>query len=464
MLLKKRKSENIVGGNTTVFKYDKGGNLQFKKIYAYSAASGKTVNDLLNGTFGKTVHYGYGVSTNKDLLTSYNGSGTLEYDNYGNPKKWFKHGANNSSLGYTLQWGHVSNLIAITDNDAGKRYTYKYNDQGIRTVKVVNGVTHKYYLQGEQIIAEKIGNNLIKFYYDGTGVCGFNYNGTDYYYQKNIQGDILKIFNGNGTLYAEYSYDAWGKCTIKTNVSGIADINPFRYRGYYFDTETCLYYLNARYYDPEIGRFISADSISYLEPETINGLNIYSYCKNNPVVNVDPSGEFALTTFGVLAILGIVSVAIVLGGGAQLASNALAGETGSDLWRGVAGAALGAGANALALCLIPLTGGASLALSALIGATVQTGVDTLETVIRGEEISLGQTAMDFGINFATTFVGNWIGAKIIPTNSGWFKPQKFLSVFLKPYGQKILLQTAIGAGVSAMINFLRKFKWKDLFN
>ena len=262
----------------------------------------------------------------------------------------------------------------------------------------------------------------------------------------------------------EYSYDAWGKCTIKTNVSGIAAINPFRYRGYYLDDETCLYYLNARYYDPEIGRFISADSISYLEPETINGLNIYSYCKNNPVVNVDPSGEFALTTFGVLAILGIVSVAIVLGGGAQLASNALAGETGSDLWRGVAGAALGAGANALALCLIPLTGGASLALSALIGATVQTGVDTLETVIRGEEISLGQTAMDFGINFATTFVGNWIGAKIIPTNSGWFKPQKFLSVFLKPYGQKILLQTAIGAGVSAMINFLRKFKWKDLFN
>ena len=256
------------------------------------------------------------------------------------------------------------------------------------------------------------------------------------FYRRDAQGNIVAIFDSIGNIVVEYSYDAWGKCTVKTNVSGIAAINPFRYRGYYFDTETCLYYLNARYYDPEIGRFISADSISYLEPETINGLNIYSYCKNNPVVNVDPSGEFA----------------------------ALAGETGSDLWRGVAGAALGAGANALALCLIPLTGGASLALSALIGATVQTGVDTLETVIRGEEISLGQTAMDFGINFATTFVGNWIGAKIIPTNSGWFKPQKFLSVFLKPYGQKILLQTAIGAGVSAMINFLRKFKWKDLFN
>lgn len=84
--------------------------------------------------------------------------------------------------------------------------------------------------------------------------------------------------------------------------------------------------------------------------------------------------------------------------------------------------------------------------SALIGASVQTGVDTLESVIRGEDISLGQTAIDLGINFATTFIGNWIGAKIIPTNSGWFKPQKFLSVFFKPYGQKILLQTLLGAG------------------
>lgn len=198
--------ENIVGGNTTVFKYDKGGNLLFKKVFAYSAASGSTVTELLNSSAGTTVNYGY----SGDLLTSYNGSGTLEYDNYGNPKKWFKHGTDSSQLKYTLQWGCVSNLTAIIDDDSGIQYSYKYNDQGIRTEKVVNGVTHRYYLQGEKIIAEKYGNNLIKFYYDATGVCAFNYNGIDYYYQKNIQGDILKIYNDNGTLYAEYSYDAWG--------------------------------------------------------------------------------------------------------------------------------------------------------------------------------------------------------------------------------------------------------------
>ena len=110
--------ENIVGGNTTVFRYDKGGNLQYKKVFAYSSAVGKTYNDLLNGT-GKIISYGYGVSSNKDLLTSYNGSGTLEYDNYGNPNKWFKHGTGNSALGYTLQWGNVSNLTAVTDTQTG---------------------------------------------------------------------------------------------------------------------------------------------------------------------------------------------------------------------------------------------------------------------------------------------------------------------------------------------------------
>ena len=296
--------ENIVGGNTTVFKYDNGGNLQYKKVYAYSAASGKTVNELLNGTTGKTISYGYGVATNKDLLTSYNGSGTLEYDNYGNPQKWFKHGTGNSALSYTLQWGNVSNLISIYDGVSGSTYNYKYNDQGIRTEKVIDGVTHKYYLQGEQIIAERYGSNLIKFYYDTTGVCGFNYNGTDYYYQKNIQGDILRIFNGNGTLCAEYSYDAWGKCTIKSNVSNIAAINPFRYRSYYFDSEIGLYYLNARYYDPEIGRFISPDSTEYINAEDINGLNFYAYCLNNPVISADPSGRLSFIILFAAAFIG----------------------------------------------------------------------------------------------------------------------------------------------------------------
>ena len=97
-----------------------------------------------------------------------------------------------------------------------------------------------------------------------------------------------------------------------------------------------------------------------------------------------------------------------------------------------------------------------------VGAVVQTGVDTIETVIRGEPVDLAQTAIDLGLNFATTLGGNFLGARIIPTNGRWFQPQKFFSVFLKPYGQKILMQTAIGATLSGIVNFLRKNDWEAL--
>ncbi len=255
------------------------------------------------------------------------------------------------------------------------------------------------------------------------------------------------------------SYDAWGNCTAS---GSMARINPIRYRGYYWDSETNWYYLNSRYYSPEWRRFISPDDTNYLDPETPNGLNLYCYCNNDPVNYADPSGHLALATFGFWAIVGIVSAAMVLGGGAQLASNALAGNTGSDLWRGVTGAALGSGANALSLCLLPATWGGSLAVSALLGAGLQTGVDNIETLIRGENVSLKQTVLDLGINFVTTFIGNWLGSNIVPTNAGWFKPQRFDSVFLKPYGQRILAQTSIGAGVSGMVNFERKFNWGNM--
>ena len=93
----------------------------------------------------------------------------------------------------------------------------------------------------------------------------------------------------------EYVYDAWGTITPNGvyDVSGLnlAELNPFRYRGYYYDTETGLYYLKTRYYDPAIGRFMTIDGIEYLDPETINGLNLYAYCNNNPVMNIDPNGN-----------------------------------------------------------------------------------------------------------------------------------------------------------------------------
>ena len=119
----------------------------------------------------------------------------------------------------------------------------------------------------------------------------------------------------------EYKCDAWGNhAVVDSNgediESGIGVLNPFRYRGYYYDTETELYYLQTRYYDPEVGRFISRDSIEYADPETINGLNLYAYCGNNPVMGYDPTGTTDLWEWvlGAIIVVGLVAGAIFTGG------------------------------------------------------------------------------------------------------------------------------------------------------
>ena len=112
-------------------------------------------------------------------------------------------------------------------------------------------------------------------------------------YQKNISGDIEQILDINGQVVVQYAYDAWGNCSIvKDTTNGLGTLNPFRYRGYYFDNETGWYYLKSRYYNPQVGRFLNADSLAYLDGGTVGGLNLYAYCLNNPVSYVDPEGTF----------------------------------------------------------------------------------------------------------------------------------------------------------------------------
>jgi len=171
-------------------------------------------------------------------------------------------------------------------------------------------MTLKYFLDGNKIISQQDAANDISFYYGVDGITCFNikYNDNDeiYYYKKNLQGDIIGIYAEGGTLIAKYDYDDWGNHTVKyldnndnfvaiesnycyndtSNTNKfIAFKNPFRYRGYYYDFETNLYYLNSRYYDSEIGRFINADDINILDSTQKfgNGLNLYVYCLSNPV-------------------------------------------------------------------------------------------------------------------------------------------------------------------------------------
>ena len=180
-------------------------------------------------------------------------------------------------------------------------YSYKYNADGIRTSKTVNGTTTEFFLNGSQILAQKTGDSVMRFFYDSTGKrVGFA-NGTMlFYYLYNLQGDVVAIVRAaTGQIVAKYSYDAWGNCTV-TNATGYAvgDKNPFRYRGYYYDTETGFYYVSSRYYDPEIGRFINADDIAYLGMGGLTSYNLFAYCGNNPVMGYDPYGTFDWSSFG----------------------------------------------------------------------------------------------------------------------------------------------------------------------
>ncbi len=184
--------------------------------------------------------------------------------------------------------------------------TYTYNADGIRTSKTVNGVKHIYHLSGTQILSEEWteGNvqHILIFVYDASGnPIGMSHyeNGAQrgtYVFVKNIQGDVIGIYDDEGTCLVTYTYDAWGNVTVSYSNGGAstaARYNPFRYRGYYYDNETSLYYLNSRYYDPNVGRFLNADGSVNANGDLI-GFNMFAYCGNNPVMWRDPSGTYCV--------------------------------------------------------------------------------------------------------------------------------------------------------------------------
>ncbi len=162
----------------------------------------------------------------------------------------------------------------------------------------------------------------MEFIYDQSGIAGIKYNNATYFYRKDAQGNISAILDSNGNIVVEYKYDSWGNHAVLdangadiASATHIGNLNPFRYRGYYYDAETGLYFLKTRYYDPEVGRFITIDDISYIDPETINGLNLYAYCGNNPVMGYDPDGTWDWGRFwsGIaIAVAAVVAVAITV--------------------------------------------------------------------------------------------------------------------------------------------------------
>ena len=267
-----------------LYTYDSRGNILSAEVYDY------TNGDIVNQTPKETTLFYYENDGWSDRLLEVNGV-ELTYD------------ANGNVLTYgdrAFSWNTGRHLESITDVE--NEYTYTYDENGIRTSKTVNGVTTYYNTMDGIILSQTDGTNTMYFQYDEHQVpIGFIYNGNQYYYMSNISGDIIGITESNGLAVAEYFYDAWGNVeyveAANAKYEAVANANPLRYRGYYLDSETGYYYLQSRYYDPSICRFINADIPMYVQISKgiTSGINSFAYCFNNPIIFKDVTGSSSLS-------------------------------------------------------------------------------------------------------------------------------------------------------------------------
>jgi len=298
------REDNEKAGTTVVYNYDCNGNITEKKTYSYRP---NVATENL-GTDFTEISYSYTNSDWRDLLTAI-GNKDLNPDESGNPQNWT---GTNSVLSWT------GKTLDSYSPDGQTQIGYKYNADGLRTQKTVvdetGSTVYDYYYDGNNLAREirtiKEGNTVTDvvvfdyIYLDGQ-LQGFRqYRSTgstvdytdynDYFYGYTQNGEIRLIYDDDGGIVARYSYDAWGNViSIYGNYANpVGTDNAIRYKGYYYDTESEWYYLQSRYYDPEVGRFISADSVEYLGASgTIIGFNLYSYCENTPVTLNDANGK-----------------------------------------------------------------------------------------------------------------------------------------------------------------------------
>ena len=293
------RTDDYYNFKTYIYEYDNSFNLLSKKTYSLTSY-GMTPT----GEYDEII-YNYGNVNWKDQLTSINGN-VISYDSNGNPTNYYN--------GFAFTWISGNQLSTASIN--GNIYQYKYDENGIRTNKIVNGVEHKYYLTGSRIISEEWLDNVIIYLYDGDcDVVGMQYRNStfeaDFYetylFEKNIFGDIITVYNEYGEKLISYRYDEWGnfQTTFYNNGSNTNAIyNNMLYRGYYYDREIGLYYLNSRYYDSNIGRFISPDAYSIISasPMGLTDKNLYSYCDNNPIMRKDEGGMYWDTVFDAISL------------------------------------------------------------------------------------------------------------------------------------------------------------------
>ncbi|MFR4353881.1 MAG: RHS repeat-associated core domain-containing protein [Oscillospiraceae bacterium] len=316
---------------------------------------------------------------------------------------------------------------------SGSSITYGYNADGKRISKTVNGTTYNFSYLGDQLTEMTWGSNKLHFTYDSTGPASVTYNGNRYFYLKNAQGDVTGLVNASGTQVVSYTYDPWGApmSTSGTMASTLGTANPLRYRGYVYDTETGLYYLSSRYYNPAWGRFINADTAAVVaaSPNKANwDKNLFAYCDNNPISRKDDGGEFWHLVVGAAigGIIGAVSAAASGGDAIDMAIGFLAGAGGGAL------AASGAGV------FVQAVGGAAIAMTS--NAAQQ--ANKMYISKKQESFDVGDMLIDGAVGLVC---GAWGGNGASYGNSGGIMAagkQLFKRGFFNPQARSYYAKTA----------------------
>lgn len=271
------------------YTYDKAGQLTFQEINSAQLKESYTYDPVGNRLMKSTVKNGLLTETaylydENNRLTKVGGK-VITYDEQGNRKR---------DNHYTYEYNKFDQLKSISTDTGTLIATYSYDDEGRRTSKTVGGKTTRYhYDQGINVLFETDSSGTITadYIYDPDGLpLMMNKDGINYYYVYNSLKEIVGLTNPDGKLVASYSYDAWGN--ILTQSGPMATENPYRYKGYRYDEEIGLYYLIARYYQPEEGVFLTPDPEGgdLDNPKTQNG---YTYANNNPVMMTDADGNYA---------------------------------------------------------------------------------------------------------------------------------------------------------------------------
>ena len=353
-------------------------------------------------------------STTKDIL--YEGqTQTSDVPSSGNPVTYY------NGKDYTFTWTKGRQLASATVD--GKQVSYAYDMAGVRSSKQVGDTAYTYPTLSGKVMRQTWGdNNALEFVYDDGNqpfAVIYKHGQTTelYYYVLNAQGDVSAILDSSGKLATSYDYDAWGNCTVyDSSDAAIGDLNPLRYRGYYYDAETGFYYLQSRYYDPAICRFINADTFATTDANGFLSANMFAYCENNPIMLVDQDGGVPVIIAGALigglvgAVSGALSSALQGGDKSEIMAGALSGMV-----TGFVAGAVSTAAPILAATL-DVSGMAMLGAASAVSGAVGTFSSALSQKSTKGKVDWGEAVLNGGLTAIDTFASRGVG--IIARGSG----------------------------------------------